>query len=164
METLIKLQEADKDIQGLIRGPGTKHQFCKKEGVICRVWRPRNSTKEIKQLVLPAPCRSAVLKLAHSIPWAGHMGRDKTARRILQRFYWPTLFRDVAEYCRTCPECQRASGKKQQLVPLPIMGEPFQRIAVDIVGPLPKSRRGNRFILVICDYATRGSRNAECRC
>ena len=41
------------------------------------------------------------------------------------------------------------------LVPLPIMTEPFERIAIDIVGPLPKIRKGNRYILVICDYATR---------
>ena len=39
--------------------------------------------------------------------------------------------------------------------PLPIMGEPFQRIAMDIVGPLPKTRRGNEYILVVTDYATR---------
>ena len=26
---------------------------------------------------------------------------------------------------------------------------------MDIVGPLPRSRSGNRYVLVICDYATR---------
>ena len=41
------------------------------------------------------------------------------------------------------------------MVPLPIVQEPFKRIAMDVVGPLPRSRSGNRFILVICDYATR---------
>ena len=38
---------------------------------------------------------------------------------------------------------------------LPVIEEPFQRIAMDIVGPLPKSRAGHKYILVICDYATR---------
>ena len=41
------------------------------------------------------------------------------------------------------------------MIPLPIIEEPFQRIAMDIVGPLPRSRQGHRYILVICDYATR---------
>ena len=36
-----------------------------------------------------------------------------------------------------------------------IMGTPFERIAMDIVGPLPKTRRGNEYILVVSDYATR---------
>ena len=35
------------------------------------------------------------------------------------------------------------------------MQEPFERIAMDVVGPLPRSRRGNQYILVVCDYATR---------
>ena len=44
---------------------------------------------------------------------------------------------------------------KVPLIPLPVVGEPFQRIAMDIVGPLPRTSRGNRFILVLSDYATR---------
>ena len=35
------------------------------------------------------------------------------------------------------------------------MSEPFSRIAMDIVGPLLRSRSGNKYLLVICDYATR---------
>ena len=41
------------------------------------------------------------------------------------------------------------------MIPLPIVSEPFSRIAMDIVGPLPRSRAGNQYILVLCDYATR---------
>ncbi len=41
------------------------------------------------------------------------------------------------------------------MISLPVMGEPFHRIAMDIVGPLPKSKQGHRYILVVCDYATR---------
>ena len=86
------------------------------------------------------------------------MGKDRTAARVLRRFYWPTLFRDVAAYCKSCPSCQkmsRMSRPKAPLVPMPIIGEPFNQIAMDIVGPLPKSKRGNRYLLVVVDYATR---------
>ena len=41
------------------------------------------------------------------------------------------------------------------MIPLPAMSVPFERIAMDIVGPLPRSRSGHRYILVLCDYATR---------
>ena len=41
------------------------------------------------------------------------------------------------------------------LMPLPIINEPLTRVAMDIVGPLPRSKSGNRYILVFCDYATR---------
>ena len=68
------------------------------------------------------------------------------------------MFRDVAEYCRRCPECQRTakgSQRKVPLIPLPVMEELFERIVMDVVGPLPRSRRGHQYILVVCDYATR---------
>ena len=35
------------------------------------------------------------------------------------------------------------------------MEEPFERIAVDIVGPLPRIRKGYQHVLAICDYATK---------
>ena len=99
-----------------------------------------------------------VLELGHEIPLAGHLGVDKTRQRILRRFYWPTVFRDVAEFCECCEKCQRTTKRKippAPLIPLPIISEPFKKIAMDIVGPLPRSRAGNIYILVICDYATR---------
>ena len=40
-------------------------------------------------------------------------------------------------------------------MPLPVLSEPFKCIAMDIIGPLPRSRSGKRYVLVICDYATR---------
>ena len=38
---------------------------------------------------------------------------------------------------------------------MPLIARPFQRIAMDLIGPLPRTQRGNRFVLTICDYATR---------
>ena len=78
----------------------------------------------VEQLVLPKKCRPMVLQLAHDIPLASHMGKNKTAQRVLQRFYWPTLFKDVADHCKACPECQKTSTRKVRpapMVPLPII-------------------------------------------
>jgi transposase InsO family protein len=134
-------------------GPG----FFIKDGILMRESCTADGTP-FEQVVVPASCRQDIIKIAHEIPMAGHLGRNKTAKRILAHFYWPTLFRDVREFCRSCDRCQKAGGRKcgkVPLIPLPIMSVPFQRIAMDIVGPLPKSNKGNRYILVICDYATR---------
>ena len=106
----------------------------------------------LDQLILPTRCRSTVLKLVHDVPFAGHLGRRKTASRILQRFHWPGIFKS------TCPECQKSTPRgppKAPLVPLPVIDVPFIRAAMDFVGPLPHSSSGNHFILVLCDYATR---------
>ena len=53
------------------------------------------------------------------------------------------------------PEGLPRSVLRAPLVLLPVMKTPFERIPMDIVGPFPKSQVGNRFVLVICDYATR---------
>lgn len=134
--------------------------FCR-DGLFYRRWIPpgRNGKEmAVDQLVLPRSCRETVMRLAHSIPLAGHLGKNKTARRVLQRFYWPTIYRDVAKFCRSCGSCQRVARKRTArapMIPLPIIAEPFARIAMDVVGPLPRSSSGNRYVLVVCDYATR---------
>ena len=154
---LKKEQEEDPDIQKWIAQEDPS-RVKRVAGVLCRIWSPRDSPHVThEQIVLPKHYRQKVIKIAHDLPFAGHLGREKTIQRILRRFYWPTLFHDVRSYCQTCEECQLHKGRRNRapMIPLPIIGEPFKRIAMDIVGPLPRSSRGNRFILVLSDYATR---------
>ncbi|KAJ1217647.1 hypothetical protein NDU88_005240 [Pleurodeles waltl] len=63
-------------------------------------------------------------------------------------------------FCRACPTSQASekTGKKLKapLIPLPVIGTLFERVGINIVGPLdPKTALGNRFILVLVDHATR---------
>ena len=54
------------------------------------------------------------------------------------------------------PESEQSwETQSASLISLPVMEEPFERIAMDIVGPLPKTKQRHRYILVICNYATR---------
>ena len=130
--------------------------------LLYRHWQPRkrgeDGVQAVEQLVLPTQCRQLVLRLAHDVPTAGHLRVTKTRNRVLQRYYWPGVFKEVTEYCTTCEVCQRSRGRRPARAPLvsmPLIQKPFSRIAMDIVGPLPRTQRGNRYILTICDYATR---------
>ncbi|XP_035986825.1 uncharacterized protein LOC105922039 [Fundulus heteroclitus] len=118
-----------------------------------------NIENECKRLVIPAKCRPLIMYLAHTLPWAGHLGRHKTYLRTSARFYWPTMYSDIQTYCATCPICQKTSATRKAdralLRPLPVISTPFRRIAMDIVGPLIKSSSGHQYILVVSDYATR---------
>ena len=112
----------------------------------------------IEQLLVPRQYISRVLYLAHSHQLGAHLGVKKTMDRIMARFYWPGLKKAVEQFCRSCPECQLTAPKptfRNPLIPLPIIDVPFSRIGMDVVGPLPKSGRGHKYILVIVDYATR---------
>ncbi|XP_067263779.1 uncharacterized protein [Chanodichthys erythropterus] len=133
-------------------------------GLLLRKWRPNsdgeNEWEVVCQIVLPTAYRKQVLSLAHDHELAGHLGVTKTYNRILQHFFWPGLKRDVSQHCRTCHECQ-VMGKPNQkippapLVPIPVICGPFEHIILDCVGPLPKSKAGNQFLLTIMCSATR---------
>ena len=164
-DTLKTLQDTDNSLKDVHEAadlhPADKGVgFYRKEGLLYRWWGPTKGKDgpPIEQLVLPSQCYNTVLYLAHDIPLVGHLGKEKTSQRILERFYWPTLYRDIANFCKGCGRCQKAShykGKCACLVPLPIIDVPFKCIVMDIIGPLPHSHSGNKYIIVVCDYATR---------
>lgn len=104
------------------------------------------------------PLRGQLIYLAHNLPLAGHQALDRTVARLLQRFYWPGIRAQVAKYCAACAECQMTQPKGPSgglLQPLALVSVPFERIAVDLVGPLIPSTVQQHFILVVIDYATR---------
>ncbi|KAI8516381.1 hypothetical protein Bbelb_049620 [Branchiostoma belcheri] len=61
----------------------------------------------------------------------------------------------VEDGCETC--IRTKSGRRQPRAPLQpsVVGFPNDRVAMDIVGPLPKSSAGNKYILVASDYFTK---------
>ena len=153
-EELKVLQSTDSTLDA-VRKAASGHpssagvRFFERDGLVYRRGRMPGRHSEdmgVDQLILPLQCRGIVLQMAHDIPLAGHLGKENTAQRI--------LYHDVAENCRGCTVCQKSSHhrvRRAPLVPLPIINTPFQRVAMDIVGPLPCSRHGN---LVMCVYAT----------
>ena len=109
-------------------------------------------------MVVPRKFRAEVLALAHCSPLAAHLGQKKTRSKILTEFFWPGLNLEVGQFCQSCEDCQRGGKKNRQrapLMPLPTVEEPFRRLAMDIVGPLRKTTRGNKYILTVMDFATR---------
>ena len=117
----------------------------------------RNPNKKEIQIVQPAQYQFDILKMAHDMPMARHMGVEQTLQRIRKSFWWPTVTKDVKTYVQSCPECQKVARRptKVPLVKMPIIGKPFERIAMDIVRPLSKTTSRHQYILVISNYATR---------
>ena len=134
-----------------------------KHGLLCRKWRRAQDGNEehntVRQIVVPARFRKDILQLGHEAV-ANHMGRRKTGECILSYFFWPGIMSSVGEWCRKCVVCQMVGrpGEKPKpapLRPIPLVGEPFSRIVVDMVGPLPRTRRGKEYILTMMCQMTR---------
>ncbi|MCO5573310.1 hypothetical protein L7F22_027079 [Adiantum nelumboides] len=110
----------------------SEHLYCKaKDLVLRRV--PRS--KDIKQVLIS--CHEGVC--------GGHFAHDITSRKILQAGYvWPSLYRDVQHWCRTCKQCQLAGDRHLTYEPqTPILSYgPFEKWSIDAIGPLPRSNSG----------------------
>ena len=132
-----------------------------KDDVLYRAWFDTKGNEISQQLIAPLAIRNVILTTAHDNLLSGHFGDKRTLARVRENFYWFGLPVDVRQWCKTCEIC---AGRKQPpkrphhaLIQDPV-GEPLQRIAVDILGPLdPPTAMGNRYILVLVDYLTKWS-------
>ena len=107
-------------------------------------------------IVLPKSYREKVKVLGHDKN--GHLGADKVAKMVGRYFAWPGMARELIRYCRSCERCQVRSKYRPRRAPVverPILAEPFESVAIDLVGPLPKGKGGNRYILTYICLATR---------
>ena len=126
--------------------------------VLYRKWESDRGNEATWKLVIPKGLRQDVLKQLHNSPTTGHLGMKKTTDRVMARFYWRGLRKDVKLWCTQCDVC--ASHKmpcKSPRAPMKTynIGAPMERIAIDVMGPLPTTDRDNKCILVVSDYFTK---------
>ncbi|XP_062589077.1 uncharacterized protein LOC134250727 [Saccostrea cucullata] len=162
-DKLVELQESDDSLKSALSMAQDdtqegKSYFQKQDGLLYRIFQ-KDSGEKFSQIVIPKTMRSKVMSLAHDTPLAGHLGNKKTRQRIMQHFFWPGMYIDISRFCKSCSICQKGTPKgrtpKAPLIPIPPIEEPFSRIAIDFVGPLPLTEKKNRYILVCMDYSTR---------
>ncbi|XP_057183752.1 uncharacterized protein LOC130550329 [Triplophysa rosa] len=132
--------------------------FAIRNNRLYRVAQDAQTKEDVTQLLVPKSRREMLFQAAHSNPMAGHLGQTNTINRLMARFFWPGIHDNVRRWCASCRECQLVNPPatpKAPLRPLPLMQVPFERIGMDLIGPLERSARGHRFALVLVDYATR---------
>ncbi|CAF5000596.1 unnamed protein product, partial [Rotaria socialis] len=60
--------------------------------------------------------RVDILKNYHDAPGNGaHFGRDKTTRKIQERYYWPTMITDIRNHLNSCLPCAQNNHRRQKL-------------------------------------------------
>ena len=109
---------------------------------------------DLAQIVLPRVLRPRVLRLCHYSLLAVHPRLNRMYYHIRRIYYWPHMAADVAATIRNCAHCARNRVNLRKhtndLKLFPAEG-PLQAISMDILGPLPRTERGKRFLLVIND-------------
>lgn len=166
---LVKAQDTDPSLARIRHvitdDPNSKvPYFTSQDEVLVRVYRPpelvpSDTWAETVQVVLPQSVREPVIQLAHD-GMSGHLGVKKTYHKVLEHFFWPGMRKQIAQYINSCHICQVVGKPNQKipqapLIPITVPSEPFTKIVIDCVGPLPKTKRGNEYILTIMDPTTR---------
>ena len=107
------------------------------------------------RLYVPVALRNELLREAHDVPIAGHLGRAKTLERLQRSFYWPKMQHTVMEYIKTCESCQRNKPSNQKpmglLSSLPIPERNWDMVSLDFVPALPPTTSGFNSIAVFVD-------------
>jgi hypothetical protein len=133
------------------------------EGVLHKKWpvgtqKPQLESSDLRP-VIPASLRPYIIKSFHDSAIAGHLGEDKTYDKIRNRYYWLGMHKDVQSWIRTCDQCNRRKSPSHPVrLPLGQLDIPtsaFQCLGIDVLGPLPVTNKGNKYILCVTDYFTR---------
>jgi hypothetical protein len=110
------------------------------------------------QCVIPASLTYEILKANHDDPVAGHLAFKRTFHKIRERYWWKDMKKDIQHWVESCRDCgsRRTPNdlKAEHMEPIPV-GDPFQTIGMDFIGPLPRTKKGMQYILVITEYVTK---------
>jgi transposase InsO family protein len=99
--------------------------------------------------------KKQILYEFHDAPMAGHRGMNSTYKAVKSNYSWPNMKQEVEDYVRRCKSCQtnKILGPRGK-APMEISTtarQPFEKCCLDIVGPLPETQAGNKYILTFQD-------------
>ncbi|CAF4630268.1 unnamed protein product [Rotaria socialis] len=158
MDDLRKCQEEDKIVHDIKKNIQSKENYFIENGILFRK----------QQLPLPSVpfvpagrIRADILKIYHDTPGNGaHFGRDKTTRKIQERYYWPTMITDIRNHLDSCLPCAQNNYRRQKLPgklkPIQPPEGIWKLLSMDFHGPItPTSKRGNRYIISLTDILSK---------
>lgn len=125
------------------------------DDVVYKYVREIGSEEHSWKVVVPYGSRGKIINQCHDSPTSSHGGIKKTIFKIRSNYYWPKMNKEIKEYVRSCELCQTC--KPTTVTMRNEMGQPknpeqpWKMLSVDLVGPLPRSKNGNSYILVILD-------------
>lgn len=103
---------------------------------------------------IPEQYRREVFDSVHNI---SHPGTRTTRKLTAQKYFWPSMNADISHWTRTCIDCQKAKIQRHTYSPISSFppSDRFQHVHVDIVGPLPTTAQGYRYLITLIDRVTK---------
>ncbi|XP_064477798.1 uncharacterized protein K02A2.6-like [Ornithodoros turicata] len=125
-------------------------------------WNVRNELSLVDSMLMrgeriipPKVLRHQLLELAHE----AHQGMVRCKQRLRDIYWWPRMDADVEAIIRACGICQRvdksAKTVRAPLCPVLLPDGPWEKIAIDVVGPIESAPLSCRFAITLIDYFSR---------
>ena len=114
--------------------------------------------KELPRVVVPLTLVPTVLIYYHELPFTAHQGVSRTVEFIRRKYWWETLRNDVTDFIKRRDACAKRKTGHRVTAPLGdalVAREFLDVVSLDVVGPLPVTERGNKFLLTFVDHFTR---------
>lgn len=129
----------------------SRNYFLNQENVLMYKHMSKGNTTHL--IALPNCRKNEILCNFHDHPFAAHLGVDKTYKKIVERYFWPTLYKDIRTFVTSCLSCQKRKADKtaaygHMLTSPKITGRPFERFTIDYIGPINPPSNGYSYILV----------------
>jgi len=106
------------------------------------------------QVYVRKSLRMEILTVEHAPAHAGHPGANKMYVSMRRFFYWESMVADVYAYVANCGTCAKGRvARRRRTNPLRLFPptEPLSAVCLHLLGPLPKTAIGNRYLLVMVD-------------
>ncbi|CAF5188149.1 unnamed protein product, partial [Rotaria magnacalcarata] len=158
MDDLRKFQEEDKVVQEIKKNIRSKKHYFIEDRILFRQQQPPLTSVPF---VPEGRIRVDILKIYHDTPGNGaHFGRDKTTRKIQERYYWPTMIADIRNHVNSCLSCAQNNYLRQKspgtLKPIQPPQGIWKLLSMDFHGPIaPTTKKGNRYIISLTDILSK---------
>ncbi|CAF2777528.1 unnamed protein product [Rotaria sp. Silwood2] len=155
-DTLAKCQNEDPAIQKIKYNPKLNPNYIiDNSNVLLRIVK-RKSGQQLNLRYLPASLIAKVLSAYHYSTFGGaHFGIKRTFYKIRDRFYWPNMYKDIEHHILSCINCRKNKPSRRKpdghLQSIEPPHGVWERLAMDYVGPVPESKSGNKYFLVLTD-------------
>ena len=110
------------------------------------------------RILVPDKLRDPVFRMSHEHRTAGHFGVTATIARMRKHWWYPGMATDVHTRVGVCHSCLAKIVKEKSKCGIHIPqrnGYPMQTVFIDLVGPLPESTNGNKYIMSVSDGFSR---------
>ncbi|CAF4416553.1 unnamed protein product [Rotaria sp. Silwood2] len=155
IEDLIQAQQNDNYAKNILNNIKKYKNYIIKNNLLM------HRSKPLVPYVPQGDLRKTILQIYHDTAANGaHFGRDKTIHKIKQRYFWPSMYKDINNYVKSCIPCAQSNPRRQnnpgKLRPIQPPEGVWQLVSMDFHGPInPTSRRGNKYIICLTDILSK---------